>query len=426
MKSLPLYIGLLLPCLSLLIPVPALPSISLDEWICVISLPFTLILMPWRHHKTVFWIIVSATVMSVINFGLFRFTAEWAVQVINILAFFSFFAFAMHRLDGDKERIGRVFTRVFIAYTLVGVSYIVLYYAAQDVLIAITVSLGQSNTAGAGIVGMRYTSLFIEPSHYVQFGAFAATYFIFRSLRGPRAATALLALLAVATLVLTRSALAIPAVLFPIALFVVLRLFSKAGLASTAILAGLVLAQLQFSILPEEVSKRFSDLIVATLGGSDLTEVNATSGSLALAYKIAGKTIVDTSGAGIGLGAYNQAFRIHATPEEAEHFYNQTGGGSLLIRILTELGVPALLAAGLLSLAYLPLGHRFPDTETAMRWAAFAVIAISALRLEGYTTGLLPFAILLAFSPAPSLVRSKRHGAPLVLARGITPHVHKK
>lgn len=389
-----LHIGFLLPFFALFELLPIAGGLSLDEIIVLSFLPFSIFLTPWRALSPVLVMLLVVATLCILNLSVFFHTTNFLLQMLNVLAYFSFFVFALSRIRFSIERTLSIYFSVLTFYLVAGYLLVVVYFVSPAAYVAFVNTIGQANTAGTGIIGIRYFSLFHEPSHFIQFASFGYMYlFIAWLTRAHPVSLLYLAVLGI-SLILTRSALALVPLLAPMIVLMMRYMFTSKGLLVLATAIILVVVELTLGIIPEAVTERFEDLVAGLLKQGSLAGINASSGSLVNNIFVALKTVQNTYGAGIGFGSYKVAFDLYSNQNAGINLYNSVSGGSLLIRILTEFGIIGVI----LFLSYITLKLRVRRTVNPLyycfSWACLAVILTSFARLGGYTTGLFPFAFI--------------------------------
>lgn len=136
--------------------------------------------------------------------------------------------------------------------------------------------------------------------------------------------------------------------------YIYLRFHEKIDLKLAKKSFGLFIV-VSLAVLSPNVQERFDQMYsgLELLGDSDADlgsyqELAGSAATLIFNANIAIISLFDTNGLGVGFGAFRNAFDSYANnlvniSDVEGLFYNRAGGGSLLIRVTTELGIFGLL-----------------------------------------------------------------------------------
>lgn len=389
-----LHVGFLLPFFSLFEILPFGGGLSLDEIVVLTFLPFSIAITPWRALSPALFLLLIITTLCILNFSVFFYTTNFLIQILNLVSYFSFFLFALSRIQFSLKRVISIYFSVLAFYVGVGYFYILVYWINPQAYTFLINLFGQANTIGTGIVGVRFFSLFHEPSHFIQFAAFGYMYLFVTWLTQTRRINMTYLIILGASLMLTRSALALVPLLTPMIVLFIRYLFTSKGLLVFAAMISFLVLELTVGIIPQVITQRFSDLLTGLYDPNALTQLNASSGSLVNAFYVAIQTLQNTYGSGIGFGSFKEAFELYSSKNTSINLYNAASGGSLLIRVMTELGLMGLLLLLGFFIFKLRLKVSAHPELYCFSWACLAVLLTSFARLGGYTTGLFPFAFI--------------------------------
>lgn len=389
-----LHVGFLLPFFSLFEILPFGGGLSLDEIVVLTFLPFSIALTPWRALSPALLLVLIITTLCILNLSVFFYTANFFLQILNFVSYFSFFLFALSRIQFSLERVVSIYFTVLAFYVGVGFFYILIYWISPQAYTLLINLLGQANTIGTGIVGVRFFSVFHEPSHFIQFAAFGYMYLFVTWLTKVHRISMFYLIILGTSLVLSRSALALVPLLAPMIVLLIRYLFTSKGLVVFAAIMSFLVLELTVGVLPQAITQRFSDLITGLYDPNALNQLNASSGSLVNAFYVAIQTLQNTYGSGIGFGSFKEAFELYSSKNTSINLYNSVSGGSLLIRVMTELGLVGLLLLLGFFIFKLRLKVSTHPELYCFSWACLAVLLTSFARLGGYTTGIFPFAFI--------------------------------
>ena len=389
-----LHVGFLLPFFSLFEILPFGGGLSLDEIVVLTFLPFSIALTPWRALSPALLLLLIISTLCILNLSIFFYTTNFFLQILNVVSYFSFYVFALSRIQFSLKRVISIYFSVLTFYLVAGYFYILIYWISPQAYTLLINLLGQANTIGTGIVGVRFFSIFHEPSHFIQFAAFGYMYLFVTWLTQSRRISMTYLIILGVSLVLTRSALALLPLLAPMIVLLIRYLFTSKGLIVFAAMMSLLVVELTVGVIPQAITQRFSDLITGLYDPNALTQLNASSGSLVNAFYVAIQTLQNTYGSGIGFGSFKEAFELYSSKETSINLYNSVSGGSLLIRVMTELGLFGLLLLLGFFIFKLRLKISANPELYCFSWACLAVLLTSFARLGGYTTGIFPFAFI--------------------------------
>lgn len=376
-----LLLVLLLP-LSTGVELGVLP-LGLDEAVALVILMWGLLRRPQVAIEGIAVVLSVVISLSVLNGGLLFRPGLGLTQLVNIAAFFGSAHIALHRVDYEPSAILATLYRATTGVLLFGYMQLLIGILEPGIYVEIQSSFGLRSFALGGPTGPRFSSLFIEPSHFVQFAAFP--YAVFWLMPDQAKRRPLLFAAVAAALVLTGSALAVPALAFPPLAILALRSRTGPKMMVLVLITGSLLVESRFGLIPSTARLKIDEFFVGLLGGGEIESLNASSRSLAHAGFVTVESIKATHGLGFGVGSYRHAFDLFTPVSDRDRLFNSVSGGSLLFRVAAEMGLPGVVALGAF------VARRRPSS---LQVAALGVLVVSFVRLGGYTTGILAIAAL--------------------------------
>lgn len=162
----------------------------------------------------------------------------------------------------------------------------------------------------------------------------------------------------------------------------------KKGLSAKKIailIIAIVAACGVYNFVPD-IKMRVDDTLYVFLNESHSSNVNLSTNTYYTNYTVMKKSIAETWGFGSGLGSYQIMYDKFATRKWAgsELNLNRTDGNSALFRILTELGLPGMIALLYFIIHYFPKGK---SKFTCYSCAVLVLICMLLLRQGNYTHG---------------------------------------
>jgi len=395
-----LYLPFLLPSLQLFSPIPGLPEFSLDELFALTASYLIFVRQGGKVGRPVRMAIAIPLMLSLVNLGLLLRPIDAFEQVVNIFAFFTIAHVATSSTYWTTKGVDVVVKRVAFLYIGFGFTQWISWFVAPGIYESLRLLLNQTILFENGLLGPRVASILPEPSHFVQVLAFFLVYAFFSPYPSK-----LLGAAACAGLAVTGSALAVVALVVPVAAQVLggFSIPRRIGILVAACIT--IVAEWQLHLMPSQARLKIDEFLQGLGGSEQKLDLNGSSRSLIHGVDVMKNTLEETAGLGAGLGSYNAAFNQFTPDAFREVYSNAVSGGGLIIRLVTELGILGA-AIFLAAVVYCWPGvgpHRH------IRWASLAVIIVDCVRLGGYTTGITALAAVLYFWP-PRPVRGKPLG----------------
>lgn len=365
-------------------------SVSVDELGAILLAAVALLRRPHSTIQRIGPFLSFVIIISILNGGFFFRTGAAVEQVFNIGIFLAAMHYALLSVDYRSERLISSLLRATSIVLVIGFFQTALSLYSPQIFREFQAAIGATDLTRDGIIGSRFSSIFIEPSHFIQFIALPYGYLVVSGFVGNARRTAIVALILI-SLFLTSSALAIPVLLFPWVVGIIAKSKLSQRLAALAVVVLSSTAEFRFRFLPDIAWLKIEEFIDGVFNPGTIGSLNASSRSLAHAVQVASSSLSDTAGWGYGIGGYQSAYNAYTAPALRESFLNAVSGGSLLLRIATELGVLGLIGVILAARR----GRILSANERALQIGAAAVLFVSFIRLGGYTTGLIPLAVLI-------------------------------
>lgn len=236
---------------------------------------------------------------------------------------------------------------------------------------------------------LRLDSFAGEPSHYAVATA-PCVYYCFRYCRSVRAKCRAAVILGSVVLTISTTALAVLAVAFSLAFY------SRRGIIVAMLLIVLspLLMMIPADIFPPVIASRFTDMDTVIHGDAESWETtNLTVLSFVTNFEVMTTTIMDGRVFGNGFCghaiAYDRLFESTEFVNHPRYGINAPAAHCLLIRIISEFGVPGALVLGLVV-------WNFVSSRRSDLWCMFFIMAIvgRSLKLGSWIDYGLPMFVL--------------------------------